>query len=94
MSRDTLRENASGRQLKKQVDLTGGNPGKSLLMFAFPMILGNLFQQFYNMADSMIVGNFVGDRDIQGPIPSYVDTDPCSHCPGSHITVQPHVLPD
>ena len=45
MSRDTLRENASGRQLKKQVDLTGGNPGKSLLMFAFPMILGNLFFQ-------------------------------------------------
>ena len=63
MSQDTVSENASGRQLKKQVDLTEGSPGKSLLMFAFPMILGNLFQQFYNMADSMIVGmiNTPGD---------------------------------
>ena len=43
MSQDTASENASGRQLKKQVDLTEGSPGKSLLMFAFPMILGNLF---------------------------------------------------
>ena len=75
MSRDTLRENASGRQLKKQVDLTGGNPGKSLLMFAFPMILGNLFQQFYNMADSMIVGNFVGEDALAAVGASYALTN-------------------
>ena len=75
MSRDTVRENASGRQLKKQVDLTGGNPGKSLLMFAFPMILGNLFQQFYNMADSMIVGNFVGEEALAAVGASYALTN-------------------
>lgn len=40
--------------------LTEGNiPGK-MLRFAFPLFLGNLFQQFYNVADSLIVGNFIG----------------------------------
>lgn len=41
-------------------DMTIGNPGKTLFYFAVPMVLGNIFQQFYNIADSMIVGNFVG----------------------------------
>lgn len=36
-------------------------PGKALLFFAFPVILGNLFQQFYQMADSVIVGQFLGE---------------------------------
>ena len=47
---------------RAHVDLLNGSPGKNLLLFALPMILGNLFQQFYNMADSMIVGNFVGEE--------------------------------
>ncbi len=46
--------------MSKKTDLTHGSPGRSLLMFALPMILGNLFQQFYNMTDSIIVGNYVG----------------------------------
>ena len=37
-----------------------GNPAKSLIIFAIPMILGNLFQQLYNIADSVIVGQYVG----------------------------------
>ncbi len=37
----------------------GSIPGK-MLRFAFPLFLGNLFQQFYNIADSLIVGNFIG----------------------------------
>lgn len=37
----------------------GSIPGK-MLRFAFPIFLGNLFQQFYNVADSLIVGNFIG----------------------------------
>lgn len=37
----------------------GSIPGK-MLAFAFPLFLGNLFQQFYNIADSLIVGNFIG----------------------------------
>lgn len=46
--------------MKKESMLTG-HPGKSLFFFAMPMILGNLFQQFYNMVDSIIVGQFVGE---------------------------------
>ena len=35
-------------------------PLKALTIFALPMILGSFFQQIYNMADSIIVGQFVG----------------------------------
>lgn len=45
-------------------DMTKGHPVKLLLMFALPMLVGNLFQQFYNMADSIIVGQFVGDNAL------------------------------
>ncbi len=41
-------------------DLTRGNVTKSMLLFACPMILGNLLQQFYNIADTLIVGHFIG----------------------------------
>ena len=41
-------------------NLTTGNPTKVLFFFALPMLLGNVFQQLYNMADSIIVGQFVG----------------------------------
>ena len=41
-------------------DLTQGNVTKTMLLFALPMILGNLLQQFYNIADSFIVGRFLG----------------------------------
>ena len=38
-------------------DMTKGNPGKTLFFFAVPMVLGNLFQQLYNIIDSIIVGD-------------------------------------
>lgn len=41
-------------------DMTVGTPGKTLFLFAVPMVLGNLFQQLYNIVDSIIVGNYVG----------------------------------
>lgn len=41
-------------------DMTTGSLGKTLLLFAIPMVLGNLFQQLYNIIDSIIVGNYVG----------------------------------
>lgn len=41
-------------------DLTRGSVTKSMLLFAGPMILGNLLQQFYNVADTLIVGQFLG----------------------------------
>jgi len=41
-------------------DMTNGSPLKLIFSFFFPLLLGNLFQQVYSMADSMIVGRFVG----------------------------------
>lgn len=41
-------------------DMTNGSPAKLILKFSFPMLLGNLFQQLYNMVDSIVVGKFVG----------------------------------
>ena len=41
-------------------DLTGGSPLKVILMFTLPLVLGNLFQQFYALADTIIVGRFCG----------------------------------
>lgn len=41
-------------------DLTTGNITKTLLVFSGPMIAGNLLQQFYNIADTLIVGRFIG----------------------------------
>ena len=43
-------------------DMTTGSPTKHLLMFALPTMIGNIFQQIYNLADSVIVGNFVGSN--------------------------------
>ena len=40
--------------------MTEGNPVRLLLLFSVPMLIGNLFQQLYNLVDSVIVGQFVG----------------------------------
>ncbi|BFL48466.1 MATE family efflux transporter [Lactonifactor longoviformis] len=45
-------------------DLTVGNEKKVMLQFALPMIVGNLLQQFYNIADSFIVGRFIGPEAL------------------------------
>ena len=42
-------------------DLTTGSPFKCIVGFATPMFLGMLFQQFYNMVDSWVEGNYVSD---------------------------------
>lgn len=48
-------------KMKSQVkDMTQGNPTGLLLSFMLPLVVGNIFQQFYNMVDSMIVGKYVG----------------------------------
>ena len=41
-------------------DLTSGSPLKVILLFTLPLVLGNLFQQFYALADTIIVGRFCG----------------------------------
>lgn len=42
-------------------DMTTGNPTKLILLFSVPIIFGNLFQQFYNMMDAIIVGQCLGE---------------------------------
>ena len=41
-------------------DMTTGNPVKLILLFSIPLLIGNIFQQFYSMVDTIIVGRFVG----------------------------------
>ena len=43
-----------------QQDMTAGSPVKAILMFTVPIFVGNVFQQFYSMVDTIIVGKFVG----------------------------------
>ncbi len=45
-------------------DLTEGNPARLIFNFAMPMLLGNLFQQLYNIVDTIIVGNFIGKEAL------------------------------
>ena len=47
-----------------QHDMTSGSPMKMILSFTFPIFIGNVFQQFYNMADTVIVGKFVGTKAL------------------------------
>lgn len=49
---------------KNQMLMTSGSIWKQMLLFAFPVFLGNLFQQLYNTADSLIVGNFLGSSSL------------------------------
>lgn len=50
--------------MKSATDMTKGNPGKLLLLFAFPLILGNLGQQLYMIVDAIIVGRGVGVKAL------------------------------
>ena len=45
-------------------NMTEGNPLKIILLFSVPVLLGNLFQQFYNMVDTIIVGQYLGEEAL------------------------------
>ena len=45
-------------------DMTKGSPSVLLLRFMIPLLLGNIFQQLYNMADTVIVGHYVGQNAV------------------------------
>lgn len=47
---------------KRDVDMTQGNIWGHIVRFAIPLLLGNLFQQLYNMVDTWVVGNYVGNE--------------------------------
>ena len=46
--------------LSRTMNMSSGKPLRLLTMFAIPLLIGNLFQQAYNLADSIIVGQFIG----------------------------------
>lgn len=59
--------------MKKEYLITE-KPWKALLLFAMPMIIGNLFQQFYTMVDSIVVGRFVSENALAAVGASYALT--------------------
>ena len=50
----------------KREGFLNGPPLKSLLRFSVPIILGNIFQQLYNIVDAVVVGNYLGDLPLSG----------------------------
>ncbi len=62
------------RHVMKKEYLITEKPWKALLLFAAPMIIGNLFQQFYTMVDSIVVGRFVSENALAAVGASYALT--------------------
>ena len=52
------------KEVISMTDMTYGNPYKLILLFSLPLLVGNIFQQLYNMVDSIVVGNFVGEKAL------------------------------
>ncbi len=46
------------------IDMTKGSPYKLIFLFSIPLLIGNILQQFYNMVDSIVVGNIVGPKAL------------------------------
>ena len=57
------------------IDLTTGNEMRAIVVFALPLIAGNLFQQLYNLMDTMIVGKFIGADALAAVGSSYMTMD-------------------
>ncbi|WMJ22179.1 MATE family efflux transporter [Paludicola sp. MB14-C6] len=51
-------------RLITSTDMTMGNPYKLIFLFSIPLLIGNVFQQLYNMVDSIVVGNYVGEKAL------------------------------
>lgn len=54
--------------------MTQGNPLKVMLQFAFPLLIGNLLQQTYNIIDAAIVGQSLGARHLPASVPAPVSS--------------------
>lgn len=52
------------KKLFQPVDMTQGTPWKGLVLFAVPMLIGNIAQQLYSTVDSIIVGHYIGDNAL------------------------------
>ena len=47
-----------------ELDMTKGKPSGLIIRFIIPLVIGNIFQQLYNMVDTIIVGQFVGVKAL------------------------------
>lgn len=52
------------KKLFAPTDMTVGSPWRSILLFTFPMLIGNIAQQLYNTVDSIVVGKYIGDNAL------------------------------
>lgn len=61
-----LKKNDTEKSIKKSstLNMTEGNILKLILVYSFPLLLGNLFQNLYNTVDSLVVGNFIGKTSL------------------------------
>ncbi len=59
-------------RMQKNIDMTKGNIYALLISFALPLLLGDLFQQLYNLADTWVIGNFATNDE-------YAAVGACSH---------------
>ena len=57
----TPKSSPDGMRVK---DMTTGEPARLMLAFALPLFIGNIFQQAYNMVDTMVAGYTLGDTAI------------------------------
>ena len=57
-------ENMGKMKKEKKLVMTEGSIIKSIMLFSIPLLIGNLFQQLYNTADSVIAGNFIGKEAL------------------------------
>lgn len=63
MEKQIMKKQATGKQEAATL-MTKGSIWKKIIAFAIPLFFGNLFQQLYNTADSLIVGNFLGSSAL------------------------------
>ena len=61
--------------MRQERDLTKGAIVKSLWLFALPLMLGNVLQQFYNLVDTWVVGRYLGKRALAAVGASYALTN-------------------
>ncbi len=54
------------KDYSKMKDMTVGKPIKLILSFAIPMLIGNIFQQIYNVVDTIVVGRYLGEVALAG----------------------------
>ena len=50
--------------MKNATNMTEGSILRNLIYFAIPVLIGNIFQQLYNVADTAIIGNILGDNAL------------------------------